>query len=125
MKLFNQKLTAIAVVTGLLFTSCKKDTPEGNVIDCNKENTKVRIYGANVINDYYSKTVVLDIIYTGSHKIKAVRWDYGNGETSLSEKAKTSHFYILPGVYKIKAKVTLGNGNEECMVGVERDMNVN
>ncbi len=113
----------ICCAAGLLFTqvSCKKTVE--NAVDCFAESLLVSVSGTtDTIN---IKKMNFEARYLGSHTVKNVEWNFGDGATAIENGTTTSHVYSSPGTYKAKAKINIVDGKSTCSPVPEKDITIN
>lgn len=125
MKISYHQNWIVLAMAFLCFSSCEKANLVADQLECKPELSKMHITAESLHATINSqKTIMLGLVYTGDIRITNVKWFYGNGETSSGSKTSTTMLFVLPGVYKVKARVTLSKHDQSCSVDVEKDVRV-
>ncbi|SHM74785.1 hypothetical protein SAMN05444266_110215 [Chitinophaga jiangningensis] len=95
----------VSLLLFLLLSACGKS--ERQDVDCPGESNAVKFdYVTDPAN---SRKVDYTISYTGDISITSITFDYGDGKTESLSVLTGSHTYAQPGVYIVKATLTLQN----------------
>ena len=94
-----------------LMFACNGDDDAPQVIDCEQESSLVQIDEDSAQG---GMTVQFSIQYTGNLTVTEVNWDFGDG--TKDSGSSVSHLYINSGTYQVQAQVTLGTGENQCLV---------
>ena len=99
--------------------ACSGDDDGSQAVDCEQESGFVQIDDDSAQG---GMTVQFSIQYTGSLAVTEVNWDFGDG--TKDSGSPVSHLYINSGTYQVQAQVSLGTGENECLVLSATSVNI-
>jgi PKD repeat protein len=111
----------LTLTFAFLFTSCKK-TAE-SIIDCVGESLLVRVTATPDAGN--SKLINVSVVYSGTHTVQSIDWQFGDGSTKNTTTTSTTHTYTAVGTYEVKAKVHIKRGSATCSPEPKKSITVN